>query len=57
VLFMSGYAHPLLGADGTLEPEVRLIQKPFLEASLLEKLREVLEDVPPTAAAPARRSA
>jgi FixJ family two-component response regulator len=57
VLFMSGYAHPLLGADGTLEPEVHLIQKPFMESTLLEKVREVLEAVPPTVAAPTRRSA
>jgi len=40
-----------------LEPEVQLIQKPFLEATLLEKLREVLEAVPPATLAPARRSA
>lgn len=48
VLFMSGYAHPLLGAEGTLEPQVNLIQKPFMESALLQKLRDVLEAAPTT---------
>ena len=42
VLFMSGYAQPVLGARGTLEPGVRLVQKPFSEAVLLAKVRDVL---------------
>jgi hypothetical protein len=42
VLFMSGYAQPVLGAKGTLEPGVRLVQKPFSEAVLLAKVRDVL---------------
>jgi CheY-like chemotaxis protein len=46
VLFMSGYAHPLLEARGTLEPDVQLIQKPFMESALLEKLRQVLDAEP-----------
>jgi CheY-like chemotaxis protein len=49
VLFMSGYAHPLLDARGTLEPDVHLIQKPFMESALLEKLRQVLEAAPTVA--------
>jgi signal transduction histidine kinase/CheY-like chemotaxis protein len=43
VLFMSGYAQPILGAQGTLEPGMDLLDKPFTEAKLLAKLREVLE--------------
>jgi hypothetical protein len=42
VLFMSGYAQPVLGAKGTLEPGVRLVQKPFSETALLAKVRDVL---------------
>jgi CheY-like chemotaxis protein len=43
VLFMSGYAHPVLASQGTLNPGVTLIEKPFTEASLLAKVREVLD--------------
>ncbi|MEN3357709.1 MAG: hypothetical protein V7637_1691 [Mycobacteriales bacterium] len=43
VLFMSGYAHPVLTSQGTLDPGVTLIEKPFSEATLLEKVREVLD--------------
>jgi PAS domain S-box-containing protein len=43
VLYMSGYAHPVLTSQGTLEAGVTLIEKPFTEADLLAKVREVLE--------------
>ena len=43
VLFMSGYTQGLLGPQGVLEPsELHLIAKPFAEATLLSKVREVL---------------
>ena len=42
VLFMSGYTQGLLGAQGVLEPGINLLEKPFNEASLLKKVREVL---------------
>jgi PAS domain S-box-containing protein len=42
VLFMSGYARPGLTSDGTLEPGVVLLEKPFTETALLDKVREVL---------------
>ena len=42
VVFMSGYTQGLLGAQGVLEPEVHLIEKPFSESTLLAKLHEVL---------------
>jgi len=42
VVFMSGYTHGLLGAQGVLEPKVHLIEKPFSETTLLTKLDEVL---------------
>ena len=43
VLYMSGYAQPILASQGTLDPGVSLLEKPFSEASLLEKVREVLD--------------
>jgi hypothetical protein len=42
VLFMSGYTQGLLGAQGTLEPGMELIEKPFTHPDLLAKLRQVL---------------
>jgi PAS domain S-box-containing protein len=42
-LFMSGYAHPVLASEGKLEAGVALIQKPFTEPSLLNKIKEVLD--------------
>ena len=43
VLFMSGYAQPVLASERTLEPGVVLIEKPFTEQGLLAKVREVLD--------------
>jgi hypothetical protein len=43
VLFMSGYAQPVLASQGTLEEGVVLIEKPFTERGLLAKVREVLD--------------
>jgi PAS domain S-box-containing protein len=42
VLYMSGYAQPVLASDGTLEAGVDLIEKPFSEPVLLAKVRELL---------------
>ncbi|MDP1795000.1 MAG: PAS domain S-box protein [Acidimicrobiales bacterium] len=42
VLFMSGYAQPVLGDDVT-SGSFRLIEKPFDEATLLRTVREVLD--------------
>lgn len=46
VLYMSGYAHPVLATEGRLDPGVTLVEKPFSEAVLLEKAREVLDAGP-----------
>jgi PAS domain S-box-containing protein len=43
VLFMSGYAQPMLDASGTLEAGVVLLEKPFTEPTLLSLVRRVLE--------------
>jgi PAS domain S-box-containing protein len=42
VLYMSGYALPVLANQGTLEPHAKLVEKPFTEPALLDRVREVL---------------
>jgi signal transduction histidine kinase/CheY-like chemotaxis protein len=42
VLFMSGYAQPVLASQGRLEPNVTLLEKPFSEAELIAKVTQVL---------------
>jgi DNA-binding NtrC family response regulator len=42
VLFMSGYARPMLACQGSLEPKVVLLEKPFSEAELLSLAGQVL---------------
>jgi PAS domain S-box-containing protein len=43
VLYMSGYAEPVLTSQGTLPPEVALIEKPFSQLDLLRIVRDVLD--------------
>jgi signal transduction histidine kinase/CheY-like chemotaxis protein len=42
VLYMSGYARPVLAFQGRLEPGVALVEKPFSAADLLAKAGQVL---------------
>lgn len=42
VLYMSGYAQPVLASEGRLEPNVTLLDKPFTEQELLAKVGDVL---------------
>jgi PAS domain S-box-containing protein len=42
VLYMSGYAQPMLGDSGTLEEGVLLIEKPFTEPVLLDRVEHAL---------------
>jgi two-component system cell cycle sensor histidine kinase/response regulator CckA len=42
VLFMSGYAQPVLASQGKLDPDVNLIEKPFSAAAIIEKAGQVL---------------
>jgi FixJ family two-component response regulator len=42
VLYMSGYAQPVLASEGTLGVGVLLLEKPFSETMLLDKVREAL---------------
>jgi PAS domain S-box-containing protein len=43
VLFMSGYARPVLTENGTLGDDVTLVAKPFSERGLLQAVRSVLD--------------
>jgi len=43
VLFMSGYAQPVLASQGTLDPGVALLEKPFTAADLLSAVRKRLD--------------
>jgi two-component system cell cycle sensor histidine kinase/response regulator CckA len=43
VLFMSGYTRSAIADHGALESGTHLLQKPFSEEALLEKVREVLD--------------
>jgi PAS domain S-box-containing protein len=42
VIFMSGHAQPVLGNATAIPPDIPLLQKPFMEGELLEKLKKVL---------------
>jgi hypothetical protein len=42
VLFMSGYAQPVLASEGKLDRDVNLIEKPFTAAAIVEKAGKIL---------------
>jgi PAS domain S-box-containing protein len=46
VLFMSGYTADVIAHQGILDDGVAFIQKPFSMNDLVEKVREVLDDIP-----------
>jgi CheY-like chemotaxis protein len=43
VLFMSGYARPVLAAHGTLDPQLALLEKPFTKPDLLVAVRQRID--------------
>ncbi|GIF20481.1 PAS domain S-box-containing protein [Actinoplanes tereljensis] len=43
VLFMSGYARPALASQGTLDPDVPLVEKPFSKNQLLAAVQQCLD--------------
>ncbi|MEU4606243.1 PAS domain S-box protein [Kribbella sp. NPDC023972] len=49
VLYMSGYAQPMLTSQGTMKPGVALIEKPFTQTELLKMVRAVLDAPGPAA--------
>jgi CheY-like chemotaxis protein len=42
VLYMSGYARPVLASQGRLDPDVNLIEKPFSASALIDKAGQIL---------------
>jgi two-component system, cell cycle sensor histidine kinase and response regulator CckA len=44
VLYMSGYANPAIAGGAPLPPDATLLQKPFMESDLLEKLDELMAE-------------
>ncbi|MFL5828977.1 MAG: response regulator, partial [Solirubrobacteraceae bacterium] len=55
VLFMSGYSGTLLAHQAALNDTTALIQKPFTEQALLDKIRDTLSSVPKQSSPPAPR--
>jgi PAS domain S-box-containing protein len=43
VLYMSGYAQPILDDQGGLDPHVDLLEKPFTAATLLTRVRQAID--------------
>ena len=52
VLYMSGYAQPVLDTHGALTTHIDLLEKPFSEATLLTRVRRAIDTStqPPTPA-------
>ena len=46
ILFMSGYATEVLSGQGVLDPGVAFLEKPFLPAELVRRVRQVLDHSP-----------
>ncbi len=46
VLYMSGYTENVIDRNGTIDPGVELLQKPFSMSELVSKIREVLGATP-----------
>jgi PAS domain S-box-containing protein len=42
IVYMSGYAQPILASHGAAGPEMNLIEKPFTQVSLLTRVHEAL---------------
>ena len=50
VLFMTGYSRNAIVHHGRLDPKVEMIQKPFTEAALAARIRDVLDHKPAASA-------
>jgi DNA-binding NtrC family response regulator len=45
VLYMSGYTHNVIASGGMLDRGIAFLQKPFTPATLIDKVRDVLDGV------------
>ncbi|BFU47465.1 hypothetical protein KRMM14A1004_57020 [Krasilnikovia sp. MM14-A1004] len=52
VLYMSGYAQPVLTEHGTLPPGVTIVEKPFTSQQLLSRIQQTLHEERPAATHP-----
>ena len=43
-LIISGYSHDYMSQDGVLEEGINFLQKPFSVSSLIEKVRDILDE-------------
>ena len=46
ILYMSGYAQPILDTQGALDPHTELLETPFTEQALLTRVRQALDNSP-----------
>jgi two-component SAPR family response regulator len=44
IVYMSGYTEDAIVHNGVLEPGTQFIQKPFTPVSLMQKVRDVLDN-------------
>jgi FixJ family two-component response regulator len=44
VIYMSGYAQPILDTQGALEPHSDLLEKPFSETTLLTRVQRAMDE-------------
>ena len=44
VLYMSGYAQPILDTHGALASQIDLLEKPFTETTLLTRVRRAIDN-------------
>jgi len=42
IVYMSGYAQPILASHGAAAPEMNIIEKPFTQSTLLARVHEAL---------------
>ncbi len=57
VLYMSGYAQPVLDTHGALASQIDLLEKPFTETTLLTRVRRAIDNSTHPASGRARRPA
>ncbi len=46
VVYMSGYAQPILDTHGATDPQMNILEKPFTETTLLTRVHQALQPAP-----------